>query len=424
VFQEGLRLPWVRLISGGTVIDEVMRIIESNVRLPEMTQADLSAQLAACAIAERSLLSLSGRYGADRLEALCTRILGYAKQLVTRAIEALPDGTAEQVDYLDSDGISRTPVTIRAAVTIRGGKIIVDLSGSDPLAAGALNCTRSVTAAVTYHAVLSALKADVPQVEGAFWPIEVVTAPGTVAEVTPPAASSQRGVTAYRIYDTVIGALAQLIPGLPATGEGGPSVMTMTGLRRDGGQFVYHDNVVGAWGASPDHDGNDGLSNPCAPVSNISVETAEQEFPLRIEEYALVPDSGGPGQHRGGCAVRRSWRVLADTSRVQVRADRQDHVPRGLDGAGPGSRSATWIAAPDGQTREMAPMFASTLRAGDLVIHHCAGGGGWGDPRYREPQAIARDLAEGKLTAAAGQAAYGTSPHPGPAATEENGGDR
>src|SRR6185312_11065251 len=184
---------------------------------------------------------------------------------------------------------------------------------------------------------------EIPRTGGAIRPVTVITKPGTVMHVLMPGASSMRGVTGYRLSDVMNGALSQIIPErVPAAGEGGSTLAFFTG--RDGAhQWVYSELVVGTWGGRPVADGNDGLANPCASMANIPVEVAETEWPIVVERYGLVPDSGGAGRFRGGLAVERVWRVTAPGTLLQVRSDRQVHRPYGLAGGQPGAASSNLL---------------------------------------------------------------------------------
>jgi N-methylhydantoinase B len=193
---------------------------------------------------------------------------------------------------------------------------------------------------------------------------------------------------------------------VPAAGEGGNTLAIFSGLRPDGERFVYYELVVGTWGAGPVSDGNDGLSNPCATAANIPVEVAEAEFPILIERYGLVPDSGGAGRYRGGLAIERAWRTLAPDTTLQVRSDRQHHRPYGLSGGGEGGASSNDLSDGSGM-RSLPPMFSTAVAAGTLYHHRMAGGGGWGDPFDREPKAVASDVRNEKVSAEEARAQYG-----------------
>ena len=408
IFQEGLRIPWVRLYDKGRPSTDLFRVIDANVRIPRVTRGDLSAQVAACTVGERGLIDLESRYGKDRLADLFQGLISYSEAVVRAEISTWPDGRAEAVDYMDSDGIDVRDVPIRAEVTVRGDEVIVDLSGSGPMVRGSLNSPRSFAQASVYQPIIAALKADVPLTAGTFRPITVITKPGTVTHVVMPAASSMRGVTGFRILDTVNRALADLIPDrIAAAGEGGNTVVIISSKDSAGDPFILYELVVGTWGARPVADGNDGLSNPSATAANIPVEVAEAEFPILIERYGFVRDSGGAGKYRGGVALERQWRLLEQDGSLQVRSDRQIHLPYGLAGGSEGMGASTTLTSSDGSVRMLPPMFSMTLQPGEALYHRTAGGGGWGDPLDRALEAVASDVLNQKVSVEAALDLYG-----------------
>jgi N-methylhydantoinase B/oxoprolinase/acetone carboxylase alpha subunit len=399
IFQEGIRLPWLRLYDRGAPVDVVFSVLRANVRIPRMTLGDLGAQVAATSVAERALQELAAKYGPDRLAELMTGLVEYTERLVRQEIADWPDGTATFTDYLDSDGIERADVRITATVTIEGDEITADLTDCAPMVRGSLNSTRSFIEACVYQAVRCALTVEIPNTSGAFRPIHVLTKPGTIAEVVMPGASSMRGVTGFRVLDAVNGALAQLVPSrVPAAGEGGNTLAIFGADRPGGGRFIFYELIVGTWGGTPEHDGNDGLTNPASLAANIPVEVAEAEFPIHVERYGLVPDSGGAGRHRGGLAVERVWRCLTPDTSLIVRSDRAAHAPYGLQGGQPGALSSNVLVHPDGSEDVLPSMFSITIQAGDVYVHRTAGGGGCGDPAERDPALVEADLADGKVT--------------------------
>jgi N-methylhydantoinase B len=399
IFQEGIRLPWLKLYDRGEPVEAIFEVIRANVRIPRMTLGDLSAQVAATTVAERALQELARKYGRERLADLMTGLVEHTERLVRAEIAAWPDGTATFTDYLDSDGIERRDVPITATVTIAGDEITADLTESSPMVAGALNSTRSFIQACVYQAVRSALEVEIPNTSGAFKPIHVLTKPGTVAHVVMPGASSMRGVTGFRALDAVNGALAQLIPHrVGAASEGGNTLAVFGAEREDGSRFIFYELIVGTWGGTPQHDGNDGLTNPASLAANIPVEVAESEFPIRVERYGLVPDSGGDGTFRGGLAIERVWRCLTPNTSLIVRSDRAAHAPYGLQGGEPGATSSNLLIKADGTEVVLPSMFSTTIQAGDVFVHRTAGGGGWGPPEERDPAAREADIADGKVT--------------------------
>ena len=403
IFQEGIRLPWLKLFDRGEPVEAIFEIIRANVRIPRMTLGDLSAQIAATSVAERAVQELAERYRPERLADLMTGLIEHTERLVRSEIAGWRDGTATFTDYLDSDGIERCDVPITATVTIEGDEVIADLTESSPMVAGALNSTRSFIQACVYQAVRSALDVEIPNTSGAFRPIHVLTKPGTIAHVVMPGASSMRGVTGFRALDAVNGALAQLIPDrVPAAGEGGNTLAVFGSERPDGSRFIFYELIVGTWGGTPEGDGNDGVTNPASLAANIPVEVAESEFPIVIERYGLVADSGGEGKHRGGLAVERVWRCLTPDTSLIVRSDRAAHPPYGLQGGQPGALSSNLLIHADGTEEVLPSMFSTTIQPGDVYVHRTAGGGGWGDPAERDPRRHAEDIADGKVTTGVG----------------------
>ena len=396
VFQEGLRLPWLKLVDRGEPVEALYDILRANVRMPHELLGDLASQVAACHIGDRGLQELARRH--ERLGDLMHALLDHTERLLRTELSRWPDGVAEFVDYIGSDGIDVCDVRISVRVTVRGDELVADFSESAPMVRGSLNCTPSFVEAAVFHCVMAASAIDIPQTGGALRPITVVTKPGTVVHVVMPNASSMRGVAGYRVSDAMNGALAQIVPHrVPAAGEGGSTLAWFAGSV-DGEPFVFNELVVGTWGGRPVSDGNDGLANPCASIANVPVEVAESEWPIVVERYGLVADSGGEGRYRGGLAVERVWRCLTPDTALQVRSDRQTHRPYGLAGGGRGAASSNLIVRASGETEQMPPMFATVLQPGDVFHHRMAGGGGWGDVRERDPEARARDLLNEKVS--------------------------
>jgi 5-oxoprolinase (ATP-hydrolysing)/N-methylhydantoinase A len=397
VFQEGLRLPWLKLHDRGVPVGVVYDIIRSNVRVPNELLGDLAAQVAACNIGDYGLRELARRY--PRLEQLMSDLLDHTEQLLRTELTGWPDGVADFTDYIGSDGIDVCDVPIVVRLTVRGDELVADFSDSAPMVRGSLNCTRSFVEAAVYHCVMAASSIDIPRTGGALRPITVVTRPGTVVDVVMPHASSMRGVAGYRVSDAVNGALAQIVPNrVPAAGEGGSTLAWFTGSVNND-PFVFSELVAGTWGGRPTSDGNDGLANPCASIANIPVEVAETEWPIVVERYGLIPDSGGAGRYRGGLGIERAWRCVVPNTVLHVRSDRQTHTPYGLSGGQPGAASSNVIIRANGESEELPPMFATVLQPGDVFVHRMAGGGGWGSIAEREPQAHARDVLNGKVSA-------------------------
>ncbi len=407
IFQEGLRIPWLKLYRRGRPDEAIFGLLASNVRIPEMTLGDLRAQLAATHIGVSSVLKLIERYGLETFQACCRDLLAYTERLVRSEIASWPDGSSSFTDYMDSDGVGGPAVRLQVTLTVSGDTLTADFSGTAPQVPGGINCTLSFTTSVVAVCLRSVIQADIPNTAGMFKPLKVIAPEGTVANATMPAASSMRGVTGFRLSDTVRGALAGLLPDrVFAAGEGGNSLLIFGGKRSEGKPYVFYELVTGTWGGRPDRDGNDGLCNPSNVAGNIPVEQAESEYPLCIERYGLVRDSGGAGRFRGGLAIERKWRLLAGESTLSIRSDRRDHRPYGLSGGEPGAPSLSERAGADGV--EILPtMISTSIRNGDSVYHRLAGGGGWGDPLTRDPAAVARDVRNDKVSSGRARQDYG-----------------
>ena len=399
VYQEGLRIPPVKLYERGVPSRAVHRIIEKNVRVPDRVLGDIGAEYAACKVGERELGKLFARHGRAVTRAYLDALLDYAERVTRAEIARWPKGTYRFTDYLDSDGFSDAPVPLTVAITIHDdGHLTCDWTGSSPQVKAALNSTLSFTKSCTYLSVRSVLRQDVPNNAGIFRCIDVVAPEGTILNPRLPGACAARALTGYRMLDVMLGALAQALPErVPAAGEGGNTVLSMGGQTREHRPFVLVDMITGAWGGRPDKDGMEAVTNPSQNMSNSPVEVLEAHHPIRVDEYGFVPDSCGAGRFRGGLGLRRRYTLLNDEATLQLRSDRMAFRPYGLAGGGP-ARGTRNVLNPGGEAREMPAKFATTLRRGDVVLHEQPGGGGHGDPFAREPERVAEDVRDEKVS--------------------------
>ncbi len=408
IFQDGLRIPWLKLHRRGEPDQALLAMIRVNVRVPEMTLGDLRAQVAACHTGERAVHELVRRYGLDTFRACTADLIDYTERLVRAEIARWPDGTHTFTDHMDSDGVGGPPVKLHVALTVEGDSLTADFTGSAAQVPGAINNTYSFTFSVAALCVRAALRLDLPNTAGIFRPISVIAPEGTVLNVVMPGASSMRGITGFRLADLMFGVLAQFVPHrIQAAGEGGNSLVVLGGLRPDRSPYVYYELMTGTWGGRPDRDANDGLCNPANVASNIPVEEAESNYPLRIERYGLVRDSGGPGRFRGGMAVEREWRLLDGRAHLAIRSDRRDHLPYGLSGGRPGTGSINVLSRESGEEETLITMVSTSMEAGERLYHRQAGGGGWGDPLERDPDLVAQDVRNDKVSLASARGDYG-----------------
>jgi len=409
IFQEGLRIPPVKLYRRGVLDRQIAAIMKANVRMPERLDGDLRAQLAACRIAEDGVRALAERHGPDGLMRLIDALMDYSEILTRDAIAKLPDGEATFLDHIDDDGIDvGVPIPLRCTIRKAGGGMVVDWTGSSPQVKGAINNTFSYTAAASYTAVKSVLEGDAPNNDGVFRAVEVIAPEGTIANAVMPAACAARGLTGFRMTECAFGALAGLAPDrVFACSDGGNTGVTIGGWTRERKPFIYVDFLSGAWGGRPDRDGLDGNTHMFANMASYSTEVVENDQPLLIEANEFVSDTPGHGKYRGGLALRRDWRLLEDEAILQVRADRQAFPPYGLAGGWPGrgGRNVMHPGRPD--ERELHSKLTATMRRGEVFRHELPSGGGWGDPLERDPEMVREDVADDVVSAETALSVYG-----------------
>ncbi|MBR3194630.1 hydantoinase B/oxoprolinase family protein [Bosea sp. (in: a-proteobacteria)] len=406
--QEGLRLPLLKLYEAGEPVDSVFRIIEANTRSPVEVLGDIRAQIAACNVAEEGLKTLIGRYGALELDAYIDALHDHAEAMMRDVIRALPNGVYRATDYIDGVGENPQPLPIVATVTVADDTIDIDFTGTADQVAASINCPISLPESASFCAIRCLSQQDIPNCEGYLRPITVRAPEGCLVNPRYPAACGARGVVGYRVFDAIMQALAQIVPERAMGGsEGGPYLLAAGGTH-EGRPFVLNEMVVGTWGARAGKDGIEGISNPAANLSNQPVEMIEADMPVEVLRYGLVPDTGGPGEFRGGLSFIREFRFLAPI-RFVLRGDRRDHPPFGFEGGSPGAPSAHILIRADGTEHSLPtmPMESFNARAGDVFRLIGAGGGGYGDALLRDPIRIEDDLREGKVTAAGAARDYG-----------------
>ncbi|MEE8289903.1 MAG: hydantoinase B/oxoprolinase family protein, partial [Candidatus Tectomicrobia bacterium] len=312
IYQEGLRIPPLKMYEAGKRNETLWALIEKNVRLPVKVFGDLRAQLAACHIAETQFVELVQKYGADTVTAYMQEVVDYAERMTRAALSRLPDGVFSFEDWIDDDGIDMgQPIRLFVTITKQGDSLHADWSGSSPQVKGAINNTLSFTKAATYCAVRSILSGGIPNNEGVFRAIEVTAPAGTIANAVLPAACAARGLTGFRMVDCCFGALAQMVPDqVFAASDGGNTGISIGGYYADRTPFIYVDFTCGTWGGRPFADGLDGNSNIFANMASASVEVTEAEHPIAILAYDFIPDKAGAGKYRGGTPYRRDYRFL------------------------------------------------------------------------------------------------------------------
>jgi N-methylhydantoinase B len=408
IFQEGLRIPPLRLYEQGKQNETLFSIIRKNVRVPDLVIGDLEAQYATCNIGEREFCQLIERYGPDEVAFYFDELINYGERLTRAAISTWPDGDFEFTDYIDGDGFSSDPIPLKCKLTVAGDHLYVDFAGSSPQVRGAINSTLSFAKSATYLTIRCVLDQDVPNNAGLYRCITVSAPKGSILNPLLPAPVAARALTGYRVVDTVMGALAQIVPQrVMAAGEGGNTVVVFGGYDKQTREpFILVDMINGAWGGRWNKDGIEGVTNPSQNMSNLPIETLEARYPVIMEEYSLRQDSCGPGKYRGGLGLVRQYRLLAEEAVLQVRADREDHAPYGLFGGGCGGPSRN-VLNPNSAPEKLPGKATRDVSAGIVLRHEQAGGGGYGDPLERDLQLVRADLDSEKVSPGFAERNYG-----------------
>ena len=408
IFQEGLRLPIVKCIDQGESNQALWDVIALNVRTPDEVLGDLQAQIAACKSGERELNELFDRYGVATVLAYGEHLQDYAERLTRAGLAEIPDGRYTFHDHIDGLGEDPQTIHLEVAVTVDGEEVTIDWTGSSAQIEGGVNPSFPFTKACAYTAIRSVIDAEIPNCHGFTRPITVTAPLGSIANPLFPAPSGARGITGYRMIDCLFGALAQAVPErVPADNNGGSTLPTIAGYQ-NGKAFVFCETFMGTWGGTSEHDGQSGVPHMGANQTNVPVEMIESDYPLRIEEYGLVPDTGGPGRYRGGLALQRSYRVLSDRAILNVRSDKRKYPPHGLFGGRDGTPSMNLVnPGPDERVLPVLMMEVEKLKAGDVFHHVMSGGGGYGDPLDRAPERVLHDVVEEKVTPEHAEREYG-----------------
>ncbi len=380
IYQEGLRIPPIKLMSGGKLNTDVWDLILSNVRTPQEREGDLAAMLGANRTGERRLMEVVEKYGWNEVSRYVTEILNYSERMTRHAISVIPDGTYEAEDFLDNDGITDKPIAIRVRIQIKGDQAVIDFSRSDQQVQGSVNAVYAITASVVFYVFRTLVSLLIPSNAGGMRPLQIIAPEGTIVNARPPAAVCGGNVeTSQRIVDVLYKCLAAAMPGrIPAASQGTMNNFTFGGIDpRTQKPVAYYETVSGGMGARPTMDGLSGVHTHMTNSMNTPVEALEHAYPVRMLRYSLRPESGGQGKCRGGDGVIRELRFLAK-AQITVLSDRRKFPPYGLNGGEPGQRGMNVLIRKDGRREELPSKFSTSVEAGDILSIQSPGGGGWG----------------------------------------------
>jgi N-methylhydantoinase B len=406
IYQEGVRIPPVKLMQAGVMNREVLAMLLNNVRTPAEREGDIGAQIAACYTGAERLREICSRYGLEPTKRAAADLLEYSEDLMRAFLQQVPAGEYRADDFLDGDGISDRPVRITVSVRVRrNGRsagtpvgcrngtlslqqrsnrsravVTVDFTGSDLQVEGSINAVAAITYSACFYVFRCLLAEDVPATAGLMRPIEVVAPEGSIVNARPPAAVAGGNVeTSQRIVDVLLRALAQALPDrIPAAASGTMNNLTIGGIDpRTGNPFTYYETIAGGMGARPCMPGVSGVHTHMTNSLNTPAEALEYAYPLRVLQYSLRTDSGGDGRFQGGDGIVREIEVLTDCE-VTLLAERRTHEPWGLAGGTAGAVGLAFVVHSDGSMEQMPGKFSTRLRKGERIRIESPGGGGLG----------------------------------------------
>lgn len=417
-YQEGLRIPPVKLMKRGKLDQEIMRFVTANVRLPVQMRADLQSQVSANLTAVTRVVELHQRYGAQVIRDAMEMVMNHSERRIREIIASWPDGEYTGEDAMDNDGITDEPRTVRVTIRVQGDGLEVDFTGSSPQAQGPLNSVLGYTASGVYMTIQAATDPTIEPNDGCYRPIKIIAPLGTVVNPNFPAACTGGNELCHIVHMATFRALAEIPreeghrPRIIACDQGSSNNLMIAGHTDAGERYVLYEYPEGGWGGT---DGKDGLSATFSIVGNtwnIPAEVVEMRFPIRLERYCLRQDSGGAGEYRGGLGITRNYVVTTSRAELSILGNRCKVPPWGLFGGQPGGKAAYVInrGAPD--ERLASPVFLSKgsmipLRRDDVVCQDSAGGGGFGEPFKRDPQQVLSDVRLGYVSRDAAQWEYG-----------------
>ena len=408
LYQEGLIIPPIKFVKAGIIDPELSWLLRSNVRTPDVQMGDLRAQIAANNTGIRRVIELVEQYSAETLHEAMAEIMDYSERRMRAAIAEMPYGAYEASDYMeDVPGIGLAEIKVR--VTIASDGITFDYAGTCSQVESPINAPLGVTIAGIYYTLITITDPTIPVNDGCFRPITLRIPEGTMTNPRRPAPVAGGNVeTSQRNVDVLMKAFAKIVPSrVPAAGLGTMSNVSVGGIRPDGTPWTFYETIGGGSGARPNGDGVDGIHVNMTNTMNTPIESLEAYLPMRFISYAFRPDTGGPGEHRGGCGIERIWMLTSPKATLSVLAERTKIPPWGLRGGKPGGLGEYKIIKKDGETLTLQSKCTLRIEEGDTLVVHTPGGGGYGDPEKRDPESVRRDVLNGLVSPEAARREYG-----------------
>jgi N-methylhydantoinase B len=405
--QEGLRIPPVKIVEGGRENATALAIIAANSRTPEKVLGDLRSQRASLRLGERRLAELYERFGPDTVGACIETLLEETEARTRASIASMPDGNYEFEDFMDDSGTGTPPLRIKVRVSVAGEQLSIDFDGTDAQTESGLNSYFNYTRSYCYAAIKCLTDPDGPMNAGALRPIEILAPEGCFLNPRRPAGGGPRAAICTRVFEVVLGALAPALPESVTAANSHFCNATFGATDpRTGRRWVGYELVHGGTGARAGKDGCEAMSSPYN-AANIPIEAVEASQPVIVERFGFITDSGGAGRRRGGCGVRRDVRILGDAVRFTNLSERHRFQPFGLFGGLPGALGRTVVNPDRPGAYEIGGKASVDLRYGDVVSFQLAGAGGYGEPSWRDPEAVRRDVRRGYVSAQAAREVYG-----------------
>jgi N-methylhydantoinase B len=401
IYQEGLRIPPIKLFKRGEIVQDVFDLLLLNVRIPDERRGDYFAQVASCRLGERRFKELAKSYLVAQITRAFDEILTRTEKRLRQAIATIPGGTYRFTDYMDDDGVATRDIKVAVTVTVKDDRMTIDFSGSAAQVAGNINATMNATMAAVSYCLKALFDPDVPNNQGVIDAVDIVAEPGTVVNAVFPAAVASRAHICQRVIDAIIGALAPAVPqAAVGAANGANTTAVFSGFDpRFKRQYVYLETLGGGFGGRATKDGKDGVQVHITNTSNLPVEAIELEYPLIVESYGLIENSGGPGKYRGGLGLRRVIRPVGHLSLFSGTGERFRHQPWGIFGGQPGRSGRFLLIDKDGHEKLLDGKAAGvTFGPDERLAIETPGAGGYGAPGERAPDLLRRDRLSGKFS--------------------------
>jgi len=410
IYQEGIVIPPVKFVKKNVIDKEIVSILLSNIRTPEIRMGDLRAQMAANILGKRRILELVDRYGTETLHKAMEEIMNYSERRMRIEISRMPKGSYSAVDYLENTGTSNKKVKIQVTITVEKNRLLIEYSGTDKQVNGPVNAVLGVTLSGVYYVLRCLTDPSIPMNDGCYRPVKMHVPEGTLMNPTLPAPVAGGNVeTSQRNVDVLLKVFAQILPEkVCAACQGTMNNIAVGGINPENGKsWTFYETIAGGFGGRKGIDGVDAVHSHMTNTMNTPIEAIETVYPIRFLKYELRKNSGGPGKWRGGVGLERSWMLLAPSATLSVLAERTKMPPWGLYGGKPGAKGEYYIIKPNGKRIKLKSKCTIKMEKGDVFIVRTPGGGGYGKPFERSPELVHRDLLDDLVSLEAAKKDYG-----------------